>query len=264
MIRKGSKGEDVKRLQMLLGIEADGVFGQQTHEAVVAFQAAHGLTPDGIVGALTWTALEGNNVPIKPVIILGTAHGSNTPGKRSPDGRLREFAWSREVVGMIASALRERGHNVIIDLKQDYEPSLTFRTNVVNALCAKYGAKNCLYVSVHVNAAGMGDKWTSASYWTVWTSRGQTKGDKLATSLWKAANELIPSSMPVKADWRDGDADFEENFYVLKHTDCPAALTENLFQDNKQNVAWLLSEEGKRLITEVHVRGIEEYITNEI
>lgn len=57
MIRKGSKGEDVKRLQMLLGIEADGVFGQETHEAVVAFQAAHGLTPDGIVGPKTWAVL---------------------------------------------------------------------------------------------------------------------------------------------------------------------------------------------------------------
>ena len=59
MIRKGDKGEDVRRLQHLLGLTADGVFGQKTHDAVVAFQRAHGLTPDGIVGALTWAALEG-------------------------------------------------------------------------------------------------------------------------------------------------------------------------------------------------------------
>ena len=262
MIRKGSKGEDVKRLQRLLGITADGIFGSGTEAAVIAFQREHGLTPDGIVGSLTWAALQNNTPKPDVLIILGTAHGSNTPGKRSPDGRLREYAWSREIVGMVESELKAKGYNVEVDLRQDYEPSLAFRVSVVNNLCTK--AKNALYVSIHVNAAGMGDKWMSAKYWTVWTSRGQTKGDKLASRLWVAANELMPSSMPVKADWKDGDADFESNFYVLAKTACPACLTENFFQDNKENVEWLLSDEGKKTITEVHVKGIINYITNDL
>lgn len=194
------------------------------------------------------------------LVILGTAHGVNTPGKRSPDGRLREYKWSREIVAMVEERLKADGHHVTVDLKQDYEPSLGFRVRAVNNLCTLYGAANCCYVSIHVNAAGMGDKWMAAKYWTVWTSRGQTRGDDLASCLWHAAHELVPQTMPVKADWKDGDADFENNFYVLKNTKCAAALTENLFQDNKECVEWLLSDEGKKLITEVHVKGIEAYI----
>lgn len=258
MIRKGSTGEDVKRLQMLLGITADGIFGNGTHEAVVAFQRSHGLTPDGIVGALTWSALQQDEPKSDVLVILGTAHGENTKGKRSPDGRLREYAWSREIVGRVETALKEKGYNVEVDLRQDYEPSLAFRVQCVNNLCKK--AKQALYVSIHINAAGMGDKWTDASYWTVWTSRGQTKGDKLATCIWEAAKEFLPNKNKVKADWRDGDADFEENFYVLKNTACPACLTENLMQDNKADVDWLMSEEGKRIMTDIHVRGIINYI----
>ena len=50
------------------------------------------------------------------LIILGTAHGSNTPGKRSPDGRLREYKWSREIVAMVEDGAtvkrfyKENGH----------------------------------------------------------------------------------------------------------------------------------------------------------
>lgn len=196
------------------------------------------------------------------LIILGTAHGSNTPGKRSPDGRLREFRYSREIVSRVEEALKEKGYDVTVDLRQDYEPSLSFRVAAVNNLCKKYGAKNTCYVSIHVNAAGMGDKWMNASYWTVWTSRGQTRGDKLATCIWQVAREKLPNNMAAKADWKDGDADYESNFTVLAKTNCAAALTENLFQDNKENVDWLLSEEGMETITAIHVQGIENYVNS--
>jgi hypothetical protein len=58
----GDRGQAVKRLQEKLNgqgadLTADGVFGPGTRSAVVAFQAAHGLTPDGLVGAATRAAL---------------------------------------------------------------------------------------------------------------------------------------------------------------------------------------------------------------
>ncbi len=58
-IRKGSKGEDVRKLQELLGITADGIFGPVTKAAVLAYQSANGLKADGIVGPLTWGKLTG-------------------------------------------------------------------------------------------------------------------------------------------------------------------------------------------------------------
>lgn len=195
------------------------------------------------------------------LVILGTAHGINTKGKRSPDGRLREYAYSREIVVRVDEALRAEGYQTIIDLKQDYEPSLGFRVRVVNNLCQKYGASRCLYVSIHVNAAGMGQKWEKASYWSVWTSRGKTRGDVLGRCLYDAAVEVLrPLGRSVRGDWSDGDGDCEANFYVLQKTQCAAALTENFFQDNKSDVDWLLSEDGKTALTDLHVTGIKKYI----
>jgi peptidoglycan hydrolase-like protein with peptidoglycan-binding domain len=55
---KGDASEDVKLLQTMLGVNADGVFGDQTEAAVIKFQSEHGLDADGIVGAKTWAALE--------------------------------------------------------------------------------------------------------------------------------------------------------------------------------------------------------------
>lgn len=56
-LKKGSKGEDVKKLQQLLKITIDGDFGPKTEEAVKKFQKEHNLTSDGIVGPKTWEAL---------------------------------------------------------------------------------------------------------------------------------------------------------------------------------------------------------------
>ena len=67
VIKKGSKGEVVKKLQKALGVVADGVFGTNTEVAVKKFQSKAGLTPDGIVGAKTWAALEKNPIDNKAV-----------------------------------------------------------------------------------------------------------------------------------------------------------------------------------------------------
>lgn len=65
-IRKGSTGDDVVYCQeclIQLGYDlspygADGKFGAKTQTAVISFQRSHGLTPDGVVGPMTWEALE--------------------------------------------------------------------------------------------------------------------------------------------------------------------------------------------------------------
>lgn len=61
-VRRGSTGSTVSGLQRRLNqrgasLVVDGVFGNATHNAVVAFQDSQGLSPDGIVGPLTWDAL---------------------------------------------------------------------------------------------------------------------------------------------------------------------------------------------------------------
>ena len=57
LLKIGSKGEDVKKLQQKLGLGADGIFGAGTEKAVKTWQQANGLTADGIVGDGTWSKM---------------------------------------------------------------------------------------------------------------------------------------------------------------------------------------------------------------
>ena len=65
LLKNGSKGEDVKKLQVKLGVEAIGTFGPKTEAAVKAWQTANGLKADGIVGDATWSKMFGS----KPEVI---------------------------------------------------------------------------------------------------------------------------------------------------------------------------------------------------
>ena len=74
LLKVGSRGEDVKKLQAKLGLGADGIFGKGTEDAVKSFQTKSGLTPDGIVGEGTWNKLFGGQqviaepAPVVPVV----------------------------------------------------------------------------------------------------------------------------------------------------------------------------------------------------
>jgi hypothetical protein len=63
-LRRSATGGDVKLAQEMLGILADGKFGKMTEAAVRAFQLAHDLVSDGIVGPKTWAALDVVAAPI--------------------------------------------------------------------------------------------------------------------------------------------------------------------------------------------------------
>ena len=59
LLKRGDNNENVKKLQVKLGVEPIGNFGPKTEEAVKAWQSANGLTPDGIVGDGTWNKMFG-------------------------------------------------------------------------------------------------------------------------------------------------------------------------------------------------------------
>ena len=77
LLKLGSEGEDVKKLQAKLGIEAIGKFGPKTDAAVKAWQSAHGLTADGIVGDGTWGKLFGTTTSAAPVAAAPIANSGN-------------------------------------------------------------------------------------------------------------------------------------------------------------------------------------------
>jgi N-acetylmuramoyl-L-alanine amidase len=126
---------------------------------------------------------------------------------------------------------------------------------ILKKVFRKYSRAFCLTQNIEV----FFPEWMNARGWSAYTSKGKTKADKLATFLYEEAEKNFISQR-IRKDNSDDDPDWEENFYILSKTKCPAVLTENFFQDNKDDVLYLCSEEGKQAIVKTHVEAITRYI----
>ena len=193
-------------------------------------------------------------------ILIDNGHGIETPGKRSPDGVLREYAWNRLITSRIVDRLLSLGLDAELLVPEERDISLPERCRRVNEWCRQLGKDNVLLISIHCNAAGRGDRWLSARGWCAYTPRGNTRGDALATSLYTAAQAHLPGHR-LRTDYTDADPDLEADFYILRHTTAPAVLTENFFMDSHPDCAFLLSPEGQSAIVDLHVTGITAYLT---
>ena len=68
--------------------------------------------------------------------------------------------------------------------------------------------------------------------------------------------------MKLRGDYSDGDIDYEDGFYILKHTMCPAVLTENGYMTNEKECRWLQTEDAIEAIAMTHVEGSTEYLAS--
>ena len=150
-------------------------------------------------------------------ILIDNGHGIDTKGKRSPDGRLLEYAQNRLLAGRIVTALPARGRDASLLVPEETDISLPERCRRVNEWCRQLGKDNVLLISIHCNAAGRGDRWLSAHGWCAYTTRGNTQANALATSLYEAAKLHLPGQR-LRTDYTDGDPDLEADFYILRHT----------------------------------------------
>ncbi len=194
-------------------------------------------------------------------ILIDNGHGIQTKGKRSPDGTLLEYAYTRELARQIVSILQSRGYDSELLVPEDDDIPLSERVRRTNAHCQALGKSNVILISLHINAAGDGTKWMNATGWSCYTCKGQTQSDKLAACLYEAAVKNFPGRR-IRTDHSDNDPDWEENFYILRHSLCPAALTENFFMDNKSDLEYLQSQAGKQTVIDTHVEGIIEYLSS--
>lgn len=189
------------------------------------------------------------------VVILDNGHGKETPGKRSPNGLLREYIWTRQFVQRLKPMLEKCGYKVFDIVTEDNDISLSARAARANSLIKQYGAGNCVFISVHCNAAGNG-QWMNATGWSVWTTKGQNNSDKLAEIL---CEECVLEGVKLRKDTSDGDRDWEQNFTVIYKTGCPAILTENMFMDLKSDLEFLQSEEGIEKLLQIHYNGVRRW-----
>ena len=194
-------------------------------------------------------------------IFIDNGHGLMTAGKRSPDGQFREAFYNREIAKRVVADLVDRGYDAELLVPEDDDVSLEERVRRVNTACFLLGKANVILVSIHVNAAGNGSKWMNATGWSVYTCKGSTASDKLAECLCESAIKNFPGRR-IRTDMSDGDMDWEENFYILRKSLCPAVLTENFFMDNHSDLEYLQSKAGKQAVVDTHVEGIVDYLNS--
>lgn len=186
-------------------------------------------------------------------VLIDNGHGLDTAGKRSPDGRLLEYAYAREIARRLETELKAHGIDAVRITPEEYDVPLSERCRRAN----KYGSKGILLVSIHCNAAGADGKWHNAHGWAAYVSNNASVNSKtLARYLIQAAKE---QGLSVR-EYAHQVPYWTQNLAICRDTRCPAVLTENLFQDNRSDVNYLLSEDGKQAIVNLHVEGLIKYI----
>lgn len=192
------------------------------------------------------------------VIILDNGHGKETAGKRSPvwsDGsQLFEWEFNRDIVRRIVEKLEADGIPYRVLVPEETDISLTERARRANEYAKEFNGK-AYVLSIHANAGG-------GTGWEVYTSPGQTPSDAIATVFFEeAGREFVPDGWRMRSDYSDGDPDKEANFAILTKTTCPAVLTENFFMDTEKDCRFIMSEDGRERISNMHVAAIKRVLT---
>lgn len=149
---------------------------------------------------------------------------------------------NRVFAELLFQMLTDAGVNVVKTYHPFLDTSLTARTNIANAYHTQI--QPGIFVSLHSNAV---NKQDAAKGLSIWTTVGVTASDALASSLfagWKQDLDLVKKyNTSFREDRSDGDADYEENFAVLRNSNMPAVLVENLFFDNWNDASVLMNKD---------------------
>ena len=136
------------------------------------------------------------------IILIDNGHGIDTLGKCSPDKSYYEWRWCREMAAMIQAELQRRGYDARLLVPEQRDIDLKERVRRANQVCVEHGSGNVILLSIHSNASGNGE-WKSARGWSAYTTRGLTNSDRLATSLYNAAERYLYGQR-IRADYSDG------------------------------------------------------------
>ena len=200
--------------------------------------------------------------------ILDPGHGGvkdgvyQTSGKRSPiweDGSVYyEGEGNRQIAHKVGDRLECLDINYIFTVEPE-DPTdigLPARVDFINRL----PYKNLIGVSLHSN----GFSKESANGWEIWTSKGETTSDKVASIFYNRFQDKF-KERKFRSDTKDGDVDKESNFYILRNTKCPFVLLENFFHTNESECKEILmTEEGQNKIVDAIIESINFIETNGI
>lgn len=194
-------------------------------------------------------------------IIIDCGHNfSDTFQKMSPikeDGkRFYEFDNNRKIGKLLANRLEELGIDYVytIDPDDKNDMDLKTRVSIANDIAKKDGKENVLFLSIHSDAYGVADKWyDNITGYSIWTSKGNTKSDEYAAIF---ERNYRKNGFKMRGE-------YDKDFYVLRHTICPAVLLENGFYTSHSDLEFIDSEEGRNKIVDVIVESIQEIINGD-
>ena len=188
---------------------------------------------------------------MKVVIDPGHAGRNIDPGAVNGSTGLQEADVALVISRQVASYLLNVGYEVKLtrtEWEQEETDDLSYRT----ALANDWGAD--IFISLHCNSAAN----QSAEGYEVWTSPGNTLGDKLATRIYGQIAAEFPDRAG-RTDYSDGDPDKESRFYVLVHTDAPVCLVEMAFISNDEEVGLLADAVWQDRYARAIARGVTDY-----
>jgi len=234
LIRNGSRGDDVRRIQGCLnslnnaGLNADGVFGPLTEAAVRNFQTRFGLNSDGLVGPLTWNAIFSRCTNPQPpfgggttpptgrrTIVLDAGHGGSDPG--AVNGTRQEKNDNLRLARAVRDILVARGQNVIMTRDSDIFLPLQERSNISNRSNAD------IFVSLHRNGFSNPAANGVETFVSMNPSQIETRNANFVQNA--LVNVGVQSNRGVK----------NGNFVVLRNTNAPSMLVELGFITNARD-----------------------------
>ncbi|WP_368657917.1 N-acetylmuramoyl-L-alanine amidase [Metabacillus halosaccharovorans] len=178
-------------------------------------------------------------------IAIDAGHGYETPGKRTVDG-MKEYEFNRAVAGEMKKLLEKyEGVTVLFTHSDQRDVPLNERTTKANK------EKVDVFISIHANAHGNGNQWTSAEGIETYV---YTTKPKTATRLAQMVqNELISSTKRKDRGVKTA------NFHVLKATSMTAILCECGFMTNKEEAVLLQTSSYRLTCAKAIVDAIVKY-----
>ena len=186
-------------------------------------------------------------------IILDAGHAKVTAGKRSPDSKLMEWEFNNDMQYRLKKRLEQLGFVVYLvnpNPEKGSEVSLATRCSRANSYWSNQGKPNCLFVSLHANAAGTGG-WSTARGVEVYTAANASTKSKNAAKL---INDQIYKDVYAIDKGFKNRGHKTASFYVVKNTNMPCCLIEYEFYSNQDGVALLNNK--RDLLCEATLKGI--------
>lgn len=188
-------------------------------------------------------------ITLLPAITLG--HQNNL---KSPDIRLDELSYTTHIIGSIHTQLMESAkHTPFITISKLTGTTAQITEQLKQLTQTTPASSNCI-IAVGLNSAIDDGHYHTPTGWTVINSPQSRESERLATALAQASIDIL-GSRAISPQGQMPSHRYINQAAILDTIQAPAVLTLNLYQDNRRDTAYLLSDKGRQAIIDQHVKG---------